>query len=155
MTGTPSFFLFYCPFLLSLCSSFAGSFSCLFFRPSALHLLNVSWVLVFAALPCFFLLSPGLNFFFFFFFFFFFGCPAAHAVPGPGISSKLQLWPVPQLWQHWILFNPLCPARNQTCVLVLQRHGRSHRTTAGAPMYLFFCFCIFFVFSVLTWNIFW
>ena len=41
------------------------------------------------------------------FFFFFFGHPMAYGVPGPGIRSKPQLQPKPQLWQCWIL-NPLC-----------------------------------------------
>ena len=34
-------------------------------------------------------------------------------VPGPGIKFKLQLWPVPQLWQCWIL-NLLHWARDWT-----------------------------------------
>ena len=50
-------------------------------------------------------------------FFFFspcFGHPTACVVPGPEIRSELQLQPMPQLWQHWIL-NPLCRAMDQTC----------------------------------------
>ena len=37
------------------------------------------------------------------FLFSFFSHPAAYGVPGPGIRSKSQLWPKPQLWQHWVL----------------------------------------------------
>ena len=44
---------------------------------------------------------------------FFFGCPVAFGVSRPGISFELQFWPMPQLWQCWIL-NPLCWVRNQT-----------------------------------------
>lgn len=45
---------------------------------------------------------------------------------------ELQLWPVPWLW-HTRSFNPLCPARDWTFVLGLQRHGRSHCTAVGTP----------------------
>ena len=34
-------------------------------------------------------------------------------VPGPGIESELELRPMPQLQQCWIL-NPLCQARDRT-----------------------------------------
>ena len=141
---------------------------------------------------------------FFFFFFFFWLHPWHVEVSRPGIESHLQLWPIPQLQQHWILkplcwagvwtcasivtwatvvgflvflllllffwcfcllafpwhmeflgqgsdlshsfdlhcscgcgntrsFNPLCHARDQTCVLVLERCYHSHCTTAGTP----------------------
>ena len=62
------------------------------------------------------------------FFFFFFGWSMAHGVPGPGIRSEPQLRPTPQLWQHQIL--TLCQARDGTCILVLQRHHRSHSAIA-------------------------
>ena len=58
------------------------------------------------------------RFFFFFFFFFFFGHPAVDGVPGPGIRSKLQFPPMPQLAGY---FNPLSWSRDQICILVLQR----------------------------------
>ena len=35
-------------------------------------------------------------------------------IPGPGIESELQLWPVLQLQQHWILLNRLCWAGDWT-----------------------------------------
>ena len=44
---------------------------------------------------------------FYLFFFSFFGCPMAYGIPGPGIRSKLQLRPKPQLWQLQIP-NTLC-----------------------------------------------
>ena len=48
----------------------------------------------------------------FFFFFFFFAPHLWHMkVPRPEIKSKLQLWPIPQLQQCWIL-NPLHQGRN-------------------------------------------
>ena len=64
--------------------------------------------------------------------FFFFGRSEAYGVPRPGIRSKLQLQPVLQLWQHWIL-NPLHWARDRTCGLVLQRCWRFRCTIAGTP----------------------
>ena len=39
-------------------------------------------------------------------------------VPGPGIKSELQLWPMPQLWRHGIL-NPLHHKGNSLFVFVL------------------------------------
>ena len=50
-----------------------------------------------------------------------FGHLAACGVPGPGIRSKLPLQPTQQFRQCQIL-NPLCWARDQTCILVLLRH---------------------------------
>ena len=50
----------------------------------------------------------------------FFSCPKVYGVPGSGIRSKLELWPMPQLQQCWIL-NPLCWARDGTCIPALQR----------------------------------
>ena len=47
----------------------------------------------------------------------FLDAPMALEVPGSGIKSKLQLQPMPQLWQCQIL-NPLCPSRN-SCLLHL------------------------------------
>ena len=63
------------------------------------------------------------------FFFFHFGHPRAYGVPRPGIWSKLQVQPMPQLQQCWIL-NPLCHTRDQTCIPVVQRCF----TTAGTPL---------------------
>ena len=48
-----------------------------------------------------------------YFFFFFWLCPWRAEVPGPGIQSKPQLPPIPQLQQHQIL-NPLHWAGAQT-----------------------------------------
>ena len=55
----------------------------------------------------------------------------------PGIRSKLQLWPKPQLQQHWIL-NLLRWAGTWTCVSVLTRDWWSHCTTAGVPTYYYY-----------------
>ena len=64
---------------------------------------------------------------------FFFGCPMAYGVTGLGGSDRSHRCNVlPQLWQCWIL-NPLCWARDQTCIPALQRCHRSCCTTAGAP----------------------
>ena len=41
------------------------------------------------------------------------------AVPRPGIESKLQLQPTPQLWQHRI-FNPLCHTRSSTILPIFK-----------------------------------
>ena len=65
-------------------------------------------------------------------FFFFFKHPAAYGVPGPGIRAKPQLWPMPKLWQHWIL-KWLCCTRDWTSIPALQRHYQSHFTTVGTP----------------------
>ena len=43
-----------------------------------------------------------------------FASPVANGVSRPGIRSELQLWPVLQLWQCWIL-NHLCRAGDQNC----------------------------------------
>ena len=51
-------------------------------------------------------------------------------VPEPGIKSKPELWPTPQLQQRQIL-NPLCLAGIKPKWLPLQRHCRSCCTTAG------------------------
>ena len=51
-----------------------------------------------------------------FFLFFFIGHPAVYGVPRPGIKSKLELQPMPQLWQCQPL-NPLCQAGGGTRVL--------------------------------------
>ena len=66
----------------------------------------------------------------------FLASPTAFRVPRPGIRSKPQLRPMLQLWQQWI-FDPLCWARNQTCVPVLQRHWWSCCATAGTPTFSF------------------
>ena len=66
------------------------------------------------------------------FIFFFFGSLMAYGASGPGVRSKPQLRPKPQLWQHWIL-NPLCQAGDRTCVPVLPRLHRSHCDTVKTP----------------------
>ena len=54
--------------------------------------------------------------FFFFFFFSFLATPWHIEVPGRGTESQLELQPMPQLWQCWIL-NPLCRTQDQTHIL--------------------------------------
>ena len=63
--------------------------------------------------------------------------PTVYEVPRSGIISKPQLQHKLQLWQRWIL-NPLCQARDQTCVLALQIHSRSLHATAGTLGFIFF-----------------
>ena len=71
-------------------------------------------------------------------------------VPGPGIESELELRPMPQLQQCWIL-NPLCQARDQTCITVLPRR---HCATATPPHLSFFfsCFIILIFFRCTAWG---
>ena len=66
-----------------------------------------------------------------FFFFFFFGCPRAYGVSRPGIRSKPQLQPKQWLRQCLVL-NPLCWARDWTCVLP-RHYYCSCCTAAGTP----------------------
>ena len=61
---------------------------------------------------------------------FFFGCPTAYGVPRTEIRSELQSQH--KLWKHWIL-NPLCQARDWTCVPVLPKCWPSCCITAGTP----------------------
>ena len=68
-------------------------------------------------------------------FFFSFGHPTAYRIPGSGIRSEPQSWPMPPLWQRKIL-NLLCQARDQTCVPALPRCCQSHCTTVGTPQLL-------------------
>ena len=58
--------------------------------------------------------------------------PIAYGVPQPGIRSEPRLRPKPKLWQRQIP-NPMCQARDQTCVPVLPRLHQSLCTTAGTP----------------------
>ena len=62
---------------------------------------------------------------------FFLAAPQHREVPGPGTRSKPQ-----QLWQRWIL-NPLCRARDRTCIPELQQCHRSHCAIVGTPRKLF------------------
>ena len=71
-------------------------------------------------------------------------------VPRPGIRSEPQLWPAPKLQQHQIL-NPLCQARDGTCVPMLQRHQQSCCTTTGAPLATSFIYLLFLTVSSL-WS---
>ena len=48
-----------------------------------------------------------------------------------------QLWLMLQLWQCQIL-NPLCWARDRTCIPVLQRCCQSHYATTGTPKFFSF-----------------
>ena len=50
---------------------------------------------------------------------FFFGHPVAYGVSRPRIRCKMQLWPMPQLQQHWIL-NPLCQEGSNLCPSTLE-----------------------------------
>ena len=54
-----------------------------------------------------------------FWLFLFLPCPRHMEVPGRGIRSKLQLQPMPQLQQCWIL-NPLCRSGNSGRFLFLK-----------------------------------
>ena len=49
-----------------------------------------------------------------FWFFPFLATPRHMQVPRPGVESKLELQPTPQLWRCQFL-NPLCPARTNPC----------------------------------------
>ena len=64
--------------------------------------------------------------------FFFFGLPTVCGVPGPGIKSEPELWPMLHLWQHWV-FNPLFLLGSKTASLLLQKLHWSHFTTDGVP----------------------
>ena len=55
---------------------------------------------------------------------------AAYGVPRPGIRSKPQSRPKPQLWQHRIL-NSLCRAEDRTCIPALPRRCWSSCATVG------------------------
>ena len=55
-----------------------------------------------------------------------FGFPKAFGVPRPGIRSNLRC-----SCGTTRSFNPLCQARDQTCILALQRHHQYHCTTLG------------------------
>ena len=63
---------------------------------------------------------------------FLFWSSTAYGVPGPGIRSELQLQPKLQRWPCQI-FNPLCWARDRTCVPVPPRCCRSHCSTVRTP----------------------
>ena len=56
--------------------------------------------------------------------FLFFSRPVAYGFPRPGIRSEMQFQP-----NNARSFNPLHQAGDRTCILVLQRHCRSHCTT--------------------------
>ena len=62
--------------------------------------------------------------------FLFFGYPAAYGISGSGIRSK------PQVWQRWIP-NPLCWARDPTCIPLFPRLSRPCCATAGTPIFSF------------------
>ena len=77
---------------------------------------------------------PSVPLFFFFSFLPFFGFPR------PGIRSKLQLHPMPQLPQSQIL-NSLYQAGYRTCILALPTCHQPPCTTVGTPVPLF-CVCV-------------
>ena len=66
---------------------------------------------------------------------YFFHCPVAYGIPRPGIRSKPQMRPKPQLQQCQIL-NPLCQPRDWTCIPTLPRRCLSCCTTAGSPLWI-------------------
>ena len=76
----------------------------------------------------------------------------AYGVPELGVISKLQLWPMPQVW-HTGSSNPLCQSGNGTCI-----HW-SCCPTAGIPPAPFFIglfgvFCYWVVWAVCTfWKL--
>ena len=72
-----------------------------------------SWNLFLRVNKCFIRTSFYSISFFFSFFFLFLLHPQYMEVPGPGIKSKMQLWPMFQLWQCWIL-NPLHRSTNSS-----------------------------------------
>ena len=60
----------------------------------------------------------------------FFSHPKTHGVPRPRFRSKRQLWPT--LYNtNPLTFNPLCWARDCTCILVQQKHCRPLEAIAG------------------------
>ena len=65
-----------------------------------------------------------------FFLLFFFGHTMTYGVPQPGIRSKPQVQPKLHLHQCWIL-NPLCQARDQTCIL--SQHSQDTSDTVVPP----------------------
>ena len=73
----------------------------------------------------------------------FFGLSEVYGVPWPGIRSELLLLSRLQLQQRQIL-NPLCWARDWTCVSVLPGGCWSHCNTTGTPTICQFCFLGFF-----------
>ena len=94
---------------------------------------TLRWVLKFLTM------SP---FDFFFFFFFLFWLPPGHMeVPGPGIESKSELRPRPQLQQHQIL-NPLCWAGDQTSASTETSWIINSLCNSGNSHYLSLMYCL-------------
>ena len=95
-------------------------------------------------IPTFCLFSPSFLLFsfpfFLFFFFFPFGCPSAYRVPGQG-SDPSHGCDLCHSCTHAGSFTPLCWARHQTCILVLQRCHQSHGATVGTPCLSFMKTC--------------
>lgn len=56
---------------------------------------------------------------------------------GPGIKSKLELLPVPQLWQHQL---GVPGPGNEPTPLLLQRHCQSHHAKVETSMLVFLFF---------------
>ena len=61
---------------------------------------------------------------------------APYGVYGQGIRAEPQLRPKPQLQQHRTL-NPLCWARDRTCILCSGDAGRPHCAPVGTPQTCF------------------
>ena len=72
----------------------------------------------------YFIVSIGL-YISFFFFFFFFSTPQHMVVPRAGMKSELQLRPMRQLRQCWIL-NPLCHSGNSWTIYFLKTNTLSY-----------------------------
>ena len=123
--------------LLSFCPNITIS---AFVLISQSQLLSSNWFpfleAIIAISSDFFSFFLSLFFSFSFSFFWGGGCPAAYGVPRSGIRSEPQLSPRLQLWQCQIL-NPLCWARDQTCVPALSRHRWSYCTTAWTPLSIY------------------
>ena len=64
---------------------------------------------------------------------FLFGPPWGIWRSGAEIGSELPLWPTPQLRQHGVI-NPLCQARDRTCVPGSHWCRWSHQATVGTPL---------------------
>ena len=66
-------------------------------------------------------------------FFLLFDCPVAYGVPRPGINSKPQLQPKPQLLEGQNLTHCSEPGM-EPCIPELQRCSPSHCSTVGTPI---------------------
>ena len=84
----------------------------------------------------------------FLFHFFLFWPPCSLWCSRTGIISEPQMQPKLQRWQCWIL-NPLCWARDGTCILALPRCHQSHCAIVGTPLSVFMLYFIILITIVL------